>query len=307
MPSKGTKPPLAPHPKKIRIGQVLCGGFLIILALIAAIIIPQSVEPNAPTEITSPPAAATPTSNPIGKIQDFLSSLGSATSPSTPGDTALQPTTVTPPTPTTTTAELSPTFDLKDITISDSGLSKLILASLDLKEAVFHEGPYQRELQTFLRLAKKHTALIPYLEILQAHAETGIVPLATLQQNFNSLANQLNKTEIITRQTNSYIQKILSYLLLYVNIRKIDPHTVGTTPQAIVARSIAFVHQGNIRASLGNMQQLEGDAHHTASFWLADAAAYVNSQDALRAIFEYLQTLAYNIEEPTNTPSLPHS
>lgn len=165
----------------------------------------------------------------------------------------------------------------------------VIFAAIDLKEAVLHALPYQRELRVIQRYAGKDPSMLASLDALKPYATTGVSALSSLQKELEPLTASITQQYMRSQQPKNWWGSMVSYGLSYLTIRKIDTDQQDTDPASLMARSLMFANSGNIADALALTRQLPEPYLSDAAGWIAHASAYVATQQALDQLFETLR------------------
>jgi hypothetical protein len=145
-----------------------------------------------------------------------------------------------------------------------------------LRNAVAPGHPYAAELAAL-------KSLIPDpgdLGALPLHADTGIPTTAALAGILTKLAETSAAPPPAPAET-SILDSMVASAKSAVSIRRIGADTTGDEPAAVLARAEAALSQGDLAASIKEVESLPAPARDAFAGWLDDAKARASANDSL--------------------------
>jgi hypothetical protein len=169
--------------------------------------------------------------------------------------------------------ELSTAID-RSAASAKSGAAAIAFANL--RNAVAAGRPYAAELAAL-------KSLIPDpgdLGALPLHADTGIPTTAALAGILTKLAETSAAPPPAPAET-SILDSMVASAKSAVSIRRIGADTTGDEPAAVLARAEAALSQGDLAASIKEVESLPAPARDAFAGWLDDAKARASANDSL--------------------------
>jgi hypothetical protein len=169
--------------------------------------------------------------------------------------------------------ELSTAID-RSAASAKSGAAAIAFANL--RNAVAPGRPYAAELAAL-------KSLIPDpgdLGALPLHADTGIPTTAALAGTLTKLAETSAAPPPAPAET-SILDSMVASAKSAVSIRRIGADTTGDEPAAVLARAEAALSQGDLAASIKEVESLPAPARDAFAGWLDDAKARASANDSL--------------------------
>ena len=169
--------------------------------------------------------------------------------------------------------ELSTAID-RSAASAKSGAAAIAFANL--RNAVAPGRPYAAELAAL-------KSLLPDpgdLGALPSHADTGIPTVAELAGNLTRLAEASAAPLPAPAQT-SILDSMMASAKSAISIRRIGADTTGDEPAAVLARAEAALKQGDLAASIKEVESLPAPARDAFAGWLDDARARASANDSL--------------------------
>ena len=169
--------------------------------------------------------------------------------------------------------ELSTAID-RSAASAKSGAAAIAFANL--RNAVAPGRPYAAELAAL-------KSLIPDpgdLGALPLHADTGIPTTAALAGILTKLAETSAGPPPAPAET-SILDSMVASAKSAVSIRRIGADTTGDKPAAVLARAEAALSQGDLAASIKEVESLPAPARDAFAGWLDDAKARASANDSL--------------------------
>jgi hypothetical protein len=169
--------------------------------------------------------------------------------------------------------ELSTAID-RSAASAKSGAAAIAFANL--RNAVAPGRPYAAELAAL-------KSLIPDpgdLGALPLHADTGIPTTAALAGILTKLAETSAAPPPAPAET-SILDSMVASAKSAVSIRRIGADTTGDEPAAVLARAEAALSQGDLAASIKEVESLPAPARDAFAGWLDDAKARASANDSL--------------------------
>jgi len=169
--------------------------------------------------------------------------------------------------------ELSTAID-RSAASAKSGAAAIAFANL--RNAVAAGRPYAAELAAL-------KSLIPDpgdLGALPLHADTGIPTTAALAGTLTKLAETSPAPPPAPAET-SILDSMVASAKSAISIRRIGADTTGDEPTAVLARAEAALSQGDLAASIKEVESLPAPARDALAGWLDDAKARASANDSL--------------------------
>lgn len=158
----------------------------------------------------------------------------------------------------------------------------LLLAALQLRDALQGSGPYAEPLAMLGNLAGDDAELAPIVEPLERRASAGLPTLQDLQARFPEVARRIAAVEA-SQESDGWGAGVLRRLAEAVNLRPVGL-VEGDAPTAVAARAEVKLNGGDLAGALTELDALEGAAAEAAAGWRADAEARVAAEQALNRL-----------------------
>ncbi|HMA14159.1 MAG TPA: mitofilin family membrane protein, partial [Kiloniellaceae bacterium] len=158
----------------------------------------------------------------------------------------------------------------------------LLLAALQLRDALQGSGPYAEPLAMLGDLADGDAELAPIVEPLERRASAGLPTLQDLQARFPEVARRIAAIEA-SQESDGWGAGVLRRLAEAVNLRPVGL-VEGSAPTAVAARAEVKLNQGDLAGALAELDALDGAAAEAAAGWRADAEARVAAEQALNRL-----------------------
>jgi len=147
----------------------------------------------------------------------------------------------------------------------------LLLAALQLRDALQGSGPYAQPLGMLKNLAAEDPALAGVVEPLERRASAGLPSLPELQARFPDVARRIAAIEF-GQEGEGWVSGVLRRLSEAVNLRPVG-NVEGDAPTAVAARAEVKLNDGDLAGAVAELQGLDGAAAEAAASWLSDAEA----------------------------------
>lgn len=155
----------------------------------------------------------------------------------------------------------------------------LLLATLQLRDALQGSGPYADPLAMLQNLAAEDAALTPIIEPLERRATTGVPSLAELRARFPDVARRIAAIES-AKEGEGWSAGVLRRLSEAVNLRPVGL-VEGAAPTAVAARAEVKLNEGDLAGAVAELDALDGAAAEAAASWRADAEARLAARRAV--------------------------
>ena len=172
-----------------------------------------------------------------------------------------------------------------------AGETALMLAVLQLRDALRGAGPFAAELGMLRKLAESGTladggALARLSAPLTPHAARGVPTAAMLKARFPPLARAV-VAQAQGGAGEGWVSGMLRRAAGLVTLRPVGP-VQGDSPGAIVARAEMQLRADDLAAALDELEALSGPAAETISPWRAGAQARLDARAVLTGLGELL-------------------
>ena len=158
----------------------------------------------------------------------------------------------------------------------------MLLAMLQLRDALQGSGPYDQPLTMLQNLAAEDSALTATIEPLQRRATVGLPGLRDLQARFPEAARRVAAIEV-GEEGEGWSAGVLRRLSEAVNLRPVGL-VEGDAPTAIAARAEVKLNDGDLAGALAELDALQGAAAEAVAGWRSDAEARLAAQRAVSAL-----------------------
>ena len=158
----------------------------------------------------------------------------------------------------------------------------LLLAMLQLRDAIRGSGPYEEPLRMLQNLAEGDAALTEITAPLERRAPAGLPSLRDLQAAFPEVARRLAAIEL-GEEGEGWSAGVLRRLSEAVNLRPVGL-VEGDTPTAVAARAEVKLNDGDLEGALAEISSLTGAAAEAAAQWRGEAEARVAANQAVSAL-----------------------
>jgi hypothetical protein len=155
----------------------------------------------------------------------------------------------------------------------------LLLAILQLRDALKGSGPYDQPLNMLQNLAAEDAALAATIEPLQRRATSGLPSLLDLQAGFPAVARRIAAIEV-GKEGEGWSAGVLRRISEAVNLRPVGL-VEGDAPTAVAARAEVKLNDGDLAGALAEIATLEGAAAEASAAWRAEAEARLTAERAV--------------------------
>jgi hypothetical protein len=162
----------------------------------------------------------------------------------------------------------------------------LMLALLQMREAVDEARPFPSEYAVFQQLAARQPDLVAAAAPLANAAGSGVASRAALRERLTEVAGQA-ATAAAPSAKPEWWQQALDRLRRLVTIRHIDDGA-KTGPEAAVAAGQSALAQGDLRGAIAEVEKLTGADAEVAQPWLRLARRRLAAETALTHLQELL-------------------
>ena len=122
-------------------------------------------------------------------------------------------------------------------------------------------------------------------EILVENAENGVATISDLQRGFPAAARQALAQATTIEDDASAGERFTAFLRRQTNARSLAPKE-GTDADAVLSRAEARLGDGDISATLAELDGLPEDGKAALSGWLDDARTRLSALEAVRTLSE---------------------
>ncbi len=158
----------------------------------------------------------------------------------------------------------------------------MLLATLQLRDALRGSGPYDQPLTMLQNLAGEDAALASAIAPLERRAPAGLPSLLDLQASFPEVARRIAAIEV-GEEGEGWSAGVLRRVAEAVNLRPVGL-VEGDAPTAVAARAEVKLNDGDLAGALAELDALEGAAAEAAASWRADAEARLAAERAVSAL-----------------------
>jgi hypothetical protein len=158
----------------------------------------------------------------------------------------------------------------------------LLLATLQLRDALRGTGPYQQPLIMLKNLAEEEGKIAGIIAPLERRAPVGLPSLAELQAAYPESARRVAAIEF-GEEGEGWTAGVLRRLSEAVNLRPVGM-VEGDTPTAITARAEVKLNQGDLAGALAELNNLSGAAAEAMANWRGEAEARLAGDQAVNAL-----------------------
>jgi Na+-transporting methylmalonyl-CoA/oxaloacetate decarboxylase gamma subunit len=180
---------------------------------------------------------------------------------------------------------------LKRAELPDEGGWALVVAAGELRAALRAARPFSAELaalrKTVAALGVGDGSLNEALAALDPFAEDGISTLESLGVELNGLAPRVvaaHTHETAVLKGDSWIAALRARLGSLISIRRTGAGVLGTTAEAVMARTEVALAAGDLKTAVAEVETLQGDSAHLAAPWLAGARARLIAEKSMATL-----------------------
>ena len=158
----------------------------------------------------------------------------------------------------------------------------MLLAMLQLRDAIRGSGPYDEPLRMLQNLAGDEGALAETIAPLARRAPAGLPSLPDLQAAFPEVARRIAAIEL-GEEGEGWSAGVLRRLSEAVNLRPVGL-VEGDQPTAVAARAEVKLNDGDLAGALAEVGTLTGAAAEAAAAWRSDAEARLAADQAVSSL-----------------------
>jgi hypothetical protein len=162
---------------------------------------------------------------------------------------------------------------------ADTKAATLAIAFANLRAAVDDGRPYEAELATLAALSPGAGDLGGLLD----YEDKGIPTLRALTVSFRETRDAALAVSA-SDADGSVLDRLIASAESLVKIRRIDADAEGDAPDAVLARAGAQLEQGDLAASVKEVETLEGAPRESFASWLDQAHARLAAEKTLQRL-----------------------
>lgn len=155
----------------------------------------------------------------------------------------------------------------------------MLLAMLQLRDAIRGSGPYEEPLRMLQNLTGEDAELAAVITPLERRAPAGLPSIADLQAGFPDVARRIAAIEL-GEEGEGWSAGVLRRLSEAVNLRPVGL-VEGDQPTAVAARAEVKLNDGDLAGALEELNGLSGAAAEAAAAWRSDAEARIAANQAV--------------------------
>ncbi len=155
----------------------------------------------------------------------------------------------------------------------------MLLAMLQLRDAIRGSGPYEEPLRMLQNLTGEDAELAAVIAPLERRAPAGLPSIADLQAAFPDVARRIAAIEL-GEEGEGWSAGVLRRLSEAVNLRPVGL-VEGGQPTAVAARAEVKLNDGDLAGALEELNGLSGAAAEAAAAWRSDAEARIAANQAV--------------------------
>lgn len=155
----------------------------------------------------------------------------------------------------------------------------MLLAMLQLRDAIRGSGPYEEPLRMLQNLTGEDAELAAVIAPLERRAPAGLASIADLQAAFPDVARRIAAIEL-GEEGEGWSAGVLRRLSEAVNLRPVGL-VEGGQPTAVAARAEVKLNEGDLAGALEELNGLSGAAAEAAAAWRSDAEARIAANQAV--------------------------
>lgn len=175
----------------------------------------------------------------------------------------------------------------------------LLVASIDLKNAVESQQSFNKELTIIHKIAMKSGDPILNKEIatLAPFSPEAIKTPEQLKTSFPEISDAINNAEKESNSDGSLLDKAKLNLSGIISIRKVDAEEGNDDVANTIARTHKYLSEGQLSAALDEMRKLPIKSQKITKKWMNDLENYLKTTQTTKKIFDYVARESY-IYEP---------
>ena len=158
----------------------------------------------------------------------------------------------------------------------------MLLAMLQLRDAIRGSGPYDQPLRMLQNLAGDDPALAEALGPLERRAPAGLPSLLDLQGAFPEVARRIAAIEL-GEEGEGWSAGVLRRISEAVNLRPVGM-VEGEQATAVAARAEVKLNDGDLAGAVAELDGLNGAAAEAAAAWRSDAEARLAADRAVSTL-----------------------
>jgi len=161
-----------------------------------------------------------------------------------------------------------------------NGDTALLLAGLQLRDAVRFDAPFAKEHATIARLAGDDPEFTAALAAIAPFAAAGVPGVESLRESFPDMAAAVVAAQRAAEVGEGWLSgavKRVSNLVSFRPVGSVD----GDGPGAAAARAEVHLDGGDLAAAVAELEGLSGDAAAAAADWIAQAKSRLAVDGAL--------------------------
>ena len=172
------------------------------------------------------------------------------------------------------------TEKLTDIRRSANADGAILLAGLQLRDAVKGSGPFEAQYDALEALSAKDEKLSSIISPLQPYAATGVETLEELRASFPPVAAQVVAVERGSDAGDGWLSGAVRRIAEVVTVRPVGM-VEGDAPGNAAARAEFYLNGGDLASAVKELDSLSPDAAAAAAGWKAKAEARLAVDQAL--------------------------
>jgi len=169
---------------------------------------------------------------------------------------------------------------LADIRQSANADGAILLAALQLRDAVRGSEPFEAQYDALQTLSRKDEKLAAIIEPLKPYAATGVATLEELRATFPPVASAVVAVQRGSDAGDGWISGAVRRFSEVVTVRPVGL-VEGDDPGSAAARAEFYLNSGDLAAAVKELDSLSPEAAAPAADWRAKADARLAVNDAL--------------------------
>jgi uroporphyrinogen-III synthase len=175
----------------------------------------------------------------------------------------------------------------------------LLIGLQQLRTALAGSGPFAAPLHTVEALAHDRRELLPDLQALEPHAESGIPSLAQLTERFEPMASRVLESAPV-EPDQGWLSSAGSYLMRFFDVRR--EQGGGADPEGVLSAAERALRLGDLKGTIAALKSLDGAGAEASRAWISDAEARAEAEQHLAALDEAIRRRLLTQDKRGTTP-----
>lgn len=177
--------------------------------------------------------------------------------------------------------------EIQTQTIYDERSAKLIVASIDLKKAIYDSKYFERKIENLKKLAKGDEFILVNLESIRDASQNGVFNTKQLSEELEKLSNKINSKIPENISDYSFVDKLSFKLKNLITIKKVNSDVNKDIDNSILNLAKTNLKNDDVQAVANGLRKLSDINLVNAQYVIQMATNIAKKRRATDAIMQY--------------------